>query len=164
LDGHGQSYASRSFSASFSFREEFMPKRSASAEWKGGLKGGNGTMNVTRANFQTPYSFPSRFEEGQGMSPEDLIAAAHAGCFSMAFSAALEKAGFTPESVQTTAHVTIEPVNGAPTIHRIDLETVARVPNIDEAEFQKQAEEAKANCPVSRLYKGADIRLNAKLV
>lgn len=140
-----------------------MPKRSASAEWKGGLKGGNGTMNVTRANFQTPYSFPSRFEEGQGMSPEDLIAAAHAGCFSMAFSAGLEKAGFTPESVQTTATVTLEPVNGAPTIHRIDLETVARVPNIDETEFQKQAEEAKANCPVSRLYKGADIRLTAKL-
>ena len=140
-----------------------MPKRSASAEWKGGLKGGNGTMNVTRANFQTPYTFPSRFEEGQGMSPEDLIAAAHAGCFSMAFSAGLEKAGFTPESVQTTATVTLEPVNGAPTIHRIDLETVARVPNIDEAEFQKQAEDAKANCPVSRLYKGAEIKLNAKL-
>jgi lipoyl-dependent peroxiredoxin len=140
-----------------------MPKRSASAEWKGGLKGGNGTMNVTRANVQTPYTFPSRFEEGQGMSPEDLIAAAHAGCFSMAFSAGLEKAGFTPESVQTTATVTLEPVNGAPTIHRIDLETVARVPNIDEAEFQKQAEDAKANCPVSRLYKGAEIKLNAKL-
>ena len=97
------------------------------------------------------------------MSPEDLIAAAHAGCFSMAFSAGLEKAGFTPESVQTTATVTLEPVNGAPTIHRIDLETVARVPNIDEAEFQKQAEDAKANCPVSRLYKGAEIKLNAKL-
>ena len=77
-----------------------MPKRSASAEWQGGLKGGKGTMNVTRANFETPYSFPSRFEEGQGMSPEDLIAAAHAGCFSMALSADFEKAGFTPESVR----------------------------------------------------------------
>ena len=140
-----------------------MPKRSASAEWKGGLKGGKGTMNVTRANFETPYSFPSRFEEGQGMSPEDLIAAAHAGCFSMAFSAGLEKAGFTPESVQTTATAHLDMIDGAPTIARIELDTTARVPNIDEAEFQKQAEQAKANCPVSRLYKGAEIKLTAKL-
>ena len=140
-----------------------MPKRSASAEWKGGLKGGTGTMNVTRAKFETPYSFPSRFEEGQGMSPEDLIAAAIAGCFSMAFSANLEKAGFVPESVRTTATATLEPVDGAPTIHRIDLETTARVPNIDESTFQQQAEQAKANCPVSRLYKGAEIRLTARL-
>ena len=140
-----------------------MPKRSASAEWKGGLKGGNGIMNVSRANFQTPYSFPSRFEEGQGMSPEDLIAAAHAGCFSMAFAAALEKAGFTPESVQTNATAHLDMVDGAPTIARIELDTTARVPNIDEATFQKQAEDAKANCPVSRLYKGAEIKLNAKL-
>jgi lipoyl-dependent peroxiredoxin len=140
-----------------------MPKRSADAEWKGGLKGGNGTMNVSRANFRAPYTFPSRFEEGEGLSPEDLIAAAHAGCFSMAFSADLEKAGFPPESVQTTATVTIEPVNGAPTIHRIELDTIARVPSINESEFQKLAEVAKANCPVSRLYKGAEIKLNAKL-
>lgn len=140
-----------------------MPKRSASAEWKGGLKGGKGTMNVSRANFETAYTFPSRFEEGQGMSPEDLIAAAHAGCFSMAFSADLEKAGFTPESVQTEATVTLEPVDGKPTIHRIDLATTARVPNIDDAEFQKIAEQSKANCPVSRLLTGAEIRLNAKL-
>jgi lipoyl-dependent peroxiredoxin len=140
-----------------------MPKRSASAEWKGGLKGGKGTMNVTRANFETPYSFPSRFEEGQGMSPEDLIAAAHAGCFSMAFSASLEKAGFTPESVRTTATVTLEPVDGAPTVTRIDLDTVARVPNISADEFQKQADAAKIGCPISRLLKAAEIRLNAKL-
>lgn len=140
-----------------------MPKRSASAEWKGGLRGGNGTMNVTRANFEMPYSFPSRFEEGQGMSPEDLIAAAHAGCFSMAFAGGLEKAGFPPESVRTTATATVEPVDGVPTISRIDLDTTARVPNISADEFQKQAEEAKANCPVSRLYKGAEIRVTAKL-
>jgi osmotically inducible protein OsmC len=140
-----------------------MPKRSASAEWKGGLKGGRGTINVTRANFEMPYSFPSRFEEGQGMSPEDLIAAAIAGCFSMQFSANLEKAGFVPESVRTSATATIEPKDGAPTIHRIDLETTARVPKIDESTFQKQAEDAKANCPVSRLYKGAEIRLTARL-
>src|SRR5687767_2884935 len=116
-----------------------MPKRSASAEWKGGLKGGSGTINVTRANFQTPYSFPSRFEEGQGMSPEDLIAAAHAGCFSMALSADLEKAGFTPESVRTTATVHLEPVDGKPTIARIDLDTTAHVPNLSAADFQKYA-------------------------
>ena len=140
-----------------------MPKRSASAEWRGGLKGGNGTMNVTRAKFEMPYTFPSRFEEGQGMSPEDLIAAAIAGCFSMAFSADLEKAGFVPESVRTTATAILEPVNGAPTIHRIELDTTARVPNIDESTFQQQAQQAKANCPVSRLYKGAEIRLTARL-
>ena len=140
-----------------------MPKRSASAEWQGGLKGGKGTMNVTRANIELPYSFPSRFEEGQGLSPEDLIAAAHAACFSMAFAGALEKAGFPPQSVRTTATATMEPVDGAPTIHRIDLETTARVPNISDEEFQKQAEQAKANCPVSRLYKGAEIRVTAKL-
>lgn len=140
-----------------------MPKRSASAEWKGGLKGGNGTMNVTRANFEMPYSFPSRFEEGQGLSPEDLIAAAHAACFSMAFSGNLEKAGHPPESVRTTATVTLEPVDGAPTVTRIDLETVARVPNIAPDEFQRQAEQAKSNCPISRLLKAAEIRLNAKL-
>jgi lipoyl-dependent peroxiredoxin len=140
-----------------------MPQRSASAEWKGGLKGGNGTMNVSRANFEMPYTFPSRFEEGQGMSPEDLIAAAHAGCFSMAFSADLEKAGFTPESVKTTAKVTIEPVDGKPTVSKIHLDSTARVPNIDDAEFQKYAEQAKQNCPISRLLKAAEISLTAKL-
>ena len=140
-----------------------MPKRSASAQWNGGLKDGKGTMNVTRANFEMPYSFPSRFEEAQGLSPEDLIAAAHAGCFSMAFSGNLEKAGYPPESVRTTATAYLEPVDGAPTIKRIDLETTARVPNIDEQTFQQQAEQAKQNCPVSRLYKGAEIRLTAKL-
>lgn len=98
------------------------------------------------------------------MSPEDLIAAAHAGCFSMAFAGALEKAGFAPESVQTTATATLEPVGGAPTISRIDLETTARVPNVSEEDFQKIAQDAKANCPVSRLYKGADIHVSAKLV
>ena len=140
-----------------------MPKRSASAEWNGGLKGGKGKINVTRANFETPYSFPSSFEEGQGMSPEDFIAAAIAGCFSMALSAGLEKAGYVPDSVKTTATAALEMVDGAPTINRIDLETTARVPKIDASTFQKQAEDAKANCPVSRLYKGAEIRLNARL-
>lgn len=140
-----------------------MPKRNASAVWHGGLKGGKGTLNVSRAGFEAPYSFPSRFEEGTGLSPEDLIAAAHAGCYSMAFSAGLEKAGFVPDRVETTATVTLEPVDGAPTISKILLETRGKVAGIDEATFQQQAEDAKKNCPVSRLYKGAEITLNARL-
>ncbi|HUP90389.1 MAG TPA: OsmC family protein [Longimicrobiales bacterium] len=140
-----------------------MAKRSASAVWQGGLKGGKGTMRMPRGNFEAPYSFPSRFEEGSGLSPEDLIAAAHAGCFSMAFSAALEKAGFTADNVETTANVELNTVDGSPTINKITLDCVAKVPNIDEATFQQQAADAKKNCPVSRLYKGAEITLNAKL-
>lgn len=140
-----------------------MPNRNASAVWHGGLKSGKGTLNVARAGFEAPYSFSSRFEEGSGLSPEDLVAAAHAGCYSMAFSAGLEKAGFTPDRVETTANVTLETVNGAPTISKIVLETVAHVPGIDEQAFQQQAEEAKKNCPVSRLYQGAEITLTARL-
>ena len=140
-----------------------MSQRSASARWQGGLKSGTGSMNIPRGNIDVPYSFASRFEEGSGLSPEDLIAGAHAGCFSMAFSADLEKAGFTPENVATTATVTLEPVDGAPTVSRIHLETVARVPNIDDAEFQKHAENAKKNCPISRLLKAAEITVTARL-
>jgi osmotically inducible protein OsmC len=120
-------------------------------------------MKVPRGGIDAPYSFPSRFEEGSGMSPEDLIAGAHAGCFSMAFAATLEKAGLAPEKVETTATVTLEPVDGAPTIHTIHLETSAKVPGVSEADFQKHAEDAKRNCPVSRLYKGAEITLSARL-
>jgi osmotically inducible protein OsmC len=140
-----------------------MPKRDANAVWYGGLKAGKGTLNVARAGFEAPYSFASRFEEGAGLSPEDLIAAAHAGCYSMAFSAGLEKAGFTPDRVETSATVTLEFIDGAPTISRILLDTHAHVPGIDDATFQQQAEDAKKNCPVSRLYEGAEITLNAKL-
>lgn len=140
-----------------------MPKRTANAVWNGGLKSGNGTLKMPRGNFEAPYSFPSRFEEGSGLSPEDLIASAHAACFSMAFAADLEKAGFAPTSVETTATVNLEPVDGAPTINKIHLETNARVPNIDESLFQQHAEQAKKNCPVSRLYKGAEISVTAKL-
>ena len=140
-----------------------MPKRTASAVWNGGLKGGNGTMKSERAGIDGPYSFPSRFEEGDGMSPEDLIAAAHAGCFSMAFAATLEKNGFNPTSVETTAEVTLEPVDGAPTISKIHLTSNARVPGIDEAKFHELAADAKQNCPVSRLYKGAEISVAATL-
>ncbi|MGQ0813804.1 MAG: OsmC family protein [Gemmatimonadota bacterium] len=140
-----------------------MAKRTAGAVWQGGLKGGKGTMKMPRANFEAPYTFASRFEEGSGLSPEDMIAAAHAACFSMAFAGALEKAGFPPDSVHTTAAVSVETVAGAPTINRINLDTAAKVPNIDEPAFQKHAEDAKKNCPVSRLYKGAEITLTARL-
>lgn len=140
-----------------------MPKRTANAVWNGGLKSGNGSLKMPRGNFEAPYSFSSRFEEGSGLSPEDLIAAAHAACFSMAFAADLEKAGFVPNSVETTATVNLEPVDGAPTINKIHLETTARVPNLDESAFQQHAEQAKKNCPVSRLYKGAEISVTAKL-
>lgn len=140
-----------------------MPKRTATAEWQGVLKSGQGTMKIPRGNIEVPYSFPSRFEEGSGLSPEDLIGGAHAGCFSMAFAAVLEKAGFAPASIETTATVNLEPVDGAPTINKIHLATVGRVPNIDEAAFRQHAEDAKKNCPVSRLLTGAEITVEAKL-
>ena len=98
------------------------------------------------------------------MSPEDLLAGAHAACFSMAFAATLEKAGLKPEQVETTATATLEPVDGAPTISRIRLDTRARVPGIDNDAFQKHALDAKTNCPVSRLFKGAEISVNATLL
>ena len=138
-----------------------MPKRTARAVWNGGLKGGSGTLNSERGGINAPYSFPSRFEEGPGLSPEDLIAAAHAGCFSMAFAATLEKSGFTPESVETSAVVTLEPVNDAPTISKIHLTTRVKVDGVDDAQFQELAQTAKKNCPVSRLYAGAEITLEA---
>lgn len=140
-----------------------MSERNASALWQGGLKDGTGSMKIPRGNIETPYSFQSRFEEGSGLSPEDLIAAAHAGCFSMAFSGDLEKAGYKPERIETRARVSLEMVNGAPTINKIRLDTVARVPGVDEATFQKHAEAAKTNCPVSRLYQGAEITVKARL-
>lgn len=140
-----------------------MSKRTAGAIWRGGLKGGSGTFDVPRGNIRGDYTFASRFEEGAGLSPEDLIAAAHAACFSMAFSAGLEKAGFVPTSVQTHATVNLEPVDGAPTINRIHLETVGNVPGIDDATFQAQADDAARNCPVSRLLKAAEITVSARL-
>jgi osmotically inducible protein OsmC len=120
-------------------------------------------MKAARGGIDSPYSFASRFEEGSGMSPEDLIAAAHAGCFSMAFAATLEKNGFAPESIETSAEVTLETVNGAPTISKIHLTSHGKVPGIDQAAFHTHAEDAKKNCPVSRLLTGAEISLTATL-
>ncbi|MFN8657079.1 MAG: OsmC family protein [Candidatus Obscuribacterales bacterium] len=140
-----------------------MTERTAKAEWKGNLKEGQGTVKLGSGAFEGQYSFPSRFESGKGTNPEELIAAAHAGCFSMAFSAGLGKAGFTPTSIQTTAHVHLEKVGEGFEITRIDLETEGDVPNIDDATFQKEAENAKKGCPVSKALAGTKIELKANL-
>jgi osmotically inducible protein OsmC len=139
-----------------------MPAR-ASAEWKGDLPTGSGTFNAGDT-ISGGYTFKSRFEDGPGSNPEQLIAAAHAACFSMALSNMLAKAGYPPDSVHTDATVTLRPVDGVPTIARIDLVTVGRVPGIDEAAFTEHAEAAKAGCPVSRALAGVpEITLVASL-
>src|SRR5436190_13515043 len=114
-----------------------MAKRTANAVWEGNLRQGKGRVKLGSGAFEGQYSFSSRFEEGPGTNPEELIAAAHAGCFSMALSADIEKAGYKPESVSTVAKVRLEPVNGAATINRIELVTTAKVAGIDNAAFQK---------------------------
>jgi osmotically inducible protein OsmC len=120
-------------------------------------------MRLGGGAFEGPYSFVSRFEDGAGTNPEELIAAAHAGCFSMALSAALGKAGHDPTSVETTAAVDLEKGDAGFSIARITLTTNAVVPGIDDAQFQQIAADAKANCPVSRALAGVDIVLNATL-
>jgi osmotically inducible protein OsmC len=138
-------------------------KRTASAVWLGNLKQGNGTVSTGNgALTNTPYSFSSRFENGAGTNPEELIAAAHAGCFTMATSASLGKAGFNPERLSTEATLNLEQVQGAWTITSIRLELRGRVPGISQEKFSEIAADAKANCPVSRVLK-ADITLDAKL-
>ena len=141
-----------------------MPRRKAEARWDGSLTEGNGTMRLATGTYDGPYSFQSRFEEGDGTNPEELIAGAHAGCFSMALAAGLGRAGFEPKRVHTTAKVHLEKVEGGFAIDRIDLNTEAAVPGIDEATFQQQAESAKANCPVSKALSAVKINLTAKLV
>lgn len=139
-----------------------MAIRKASALWKGNLPDGSGVMRTGWG--EGAYSFKSRFEEGEGTNPEELIGAAHAGCFSMAFANKLATAGFTPNSVETTANVHLEKTDAGMTVTRIDLVTEADVPGIDEGEFNKIAEDAKATCPISRLLSpGAEITLNATL-
>jgi osmotically inducible protein OsmC len=142
-----------------------MPKRTASARWEGSLQDGNGTMRMASGAYEGPYSFQSRFEEGDGTNPEELIAAAHAGCFSMAFSGGLGAAGHEPESVETEAIVHIETADPGFAITRIELRTRAKVPGIDPEEFQRQAEAAKEGCPVSKALGGVDsIEVEAELV
>jgi len=139
-------------------------KRKASAEWKGGLKGGNGTMSTDSGIFRnTRYSFTTRFEDEPGTNPEELIAAAHAGCFSMAFSAQLEKAGFTAERVSTEATLTFEKTEAGFTITSIHLDVSAKVPGADQKAFKAAANDAKTGCPVSRVL-NTTITMDAKLV
>jgi lipoyl-dependent peroxiredoxin len=140
-----------------------MPARTASARWQGGLRDGNGTMRLGSGAFEGQYSFSSRFEEGTGTNPEELIGAAHAGCFSMALAGGLERAGFPATSVETNARVHLVPGDGGFRIGRVDLTTTADVPGIDPAAFQEAAESAKANCPVSKALAGVDIQLDASL-
>jgi osmotically inducible protein OsmC len=141
-----------------------MPTRSAEATWEGNLKEGKGSMKFAGGGYEGPYSFASRFESGKGTNPEELIAAAHAGCFSMALSHALAQAGFTPKRVHTTARVHLEKTADGFGIPRIDLVTEAEVPGISADAFRQQAEQAKQNCPVSKLLKAAQITLDARLV
>ena len=142
-----------------------MPKRKAEARWDGSLETGQGTMRMASGAYEGPYSFQSRFEEGEGTNPEELIAAAHAGCFSMAFSGELGRAGHDPESVETNATVHLEKSDEGFTITRIELDTRARVPGIDDSDFQRIAEAAKAGCPVSRaLGAVGSIEVKAELV
>jgi osmotically inducible protein OsmC len=142
-----------------------MPKRTAEARWDGSLQEGNGTMRMASGAYEGPYSFQSRFEEGEGTNPEELIAAAHAGCFSMALSADLGRAGYDAESVETTATVHLDKLDEGFGITRIVLDTRARVPGVDEDEFQRVAEGAKKGCPVSQALAAVEtIEVNAELV
>jgi osmotically inducible protein OsmC len=140
-----------------------MPARTATARWEGGLQQGKGTMRLGSGAFEGQYSFSSRFEEGTGTNPEELIGAAHAGCFSMALSAGLERAGNAPTSVETSARVHLERAESGFRISRIELDCTADVPGIDDAVFRAQAEAAKKNCPVSQALTGVDIELDARL-
>lgn len=138
-------------------------KRNASAQWNGGLKDGKGSISTASGALQnTQYSFGTRFEDGVGTNPEELIAAAHAGCFSMALSAQLTNAGTPPESIETTATVTMEKLEAGFTVTGVHLDVTARVPGIDQAAFDTAAGNAKAGCPISRLL-NATITMDAKL-
>jgi len=141
-----------------------MPVRTSEAEWKGNLLQGQGTMKLGSGAFEGKYSFPSRFESGQGTNPEELIGAAHAGCYSMALSFILGNAGFNPTRVHTTARVHLEKVGEGFSITKIELETEAQIPGIDDKTFQGHAEAAKKGCPVSKALTGTTITLKAKLV
>jgi osmotically inducible protein OsmC len=141
-----------------------MKESKASAVWEGDLPHGKGTMKLPNWGQEGPYTFASRFQEGKGTSPEELIGAAHAGCFSMAFSNGLAKAGFTPTSVTTEARVILDQVEGGFGITKIYLDTEAVVPGIEEQQFQELAAAAKQGCPVSKALAAVDIQLNAKLV
>ena len=138
--------------------------RNASAVWHGGLKDGGGTLTTqSHVLNNTQYSFHTRFEDGAGTNPEELVAAAHAGCFTMALSSQLTSANHPPSTIETTATVTLETTDSGPTITKIHLSTHATVPGIEKDKFDELAKKAKEGCPVSRLFKGAEITLDASL-
>jgi len=141
-----------------------MAMRKAEAEWTGNLREGKGTVKLGSGAFQGQYSFASRFESGTGTNPEELIGAAHAGCFSMALSAGLTKAGHNPKRIHTVANVHLEKVGEGFEITRIELVTEAEVPGLDAKAFLEQAEGAKKGCPVSKALAGTKIELRAKLL
>lgn len=141
-----------------------MAERIAKAVWNGSLKEGSGKVKLGSGAFEGSYSFSSRFENGKGTNPEELVGAAHAGCFSMALASGLGKAGYNPRIVNTVARVKFEKVGEGFKITSIELNTEAEVPEIDEQKFLEVAENAKTNCPVSQALKGTEIRLKAKLV
>lgn len=140
-----------------------MPTRKAHARWEGSLKEGRGQVDFGNGLFKGAYSFASRFEDGKGTNPEELLGAAHAGCFAMALSLILGKAGFTPDYVDATAHVTVSPQDGGFKITKSHLVCEARVPGIGQAAFMQHANAAKAGCPVSQALSGTEITLDAKL-
>ena len=142
-----------------------MPTRKAEAEWEGNLAEGSGRLKVGSGAFEGPYSFKSRFEEGQAATnPEELLGAAHAGCFTMALTAGLSRAGIKPKRIHTEARVKLEKVGEAFTITQIELETEAEVPDVDDATFQKYALDAKQNCPLSKALAATQINMTAKLL
>lgn len=138
-----------------------MAIRNASAIWNGTLKEGAGTMKLGSGAFEGAFSHASRFADGTGTNPEELIGAAHAGCFSMFLSALLTKAGYTPTQIRTSAKVHL---GDGPTITLIELETEAEVPNIEEGVFQETVSAAKQNCPISKALSSVELNVNAKLV
>jgi len=140
-----------------------MPTRNADATWNGSLKDGKGSFKTGSGAIDGAYSFSSRFEDGSGTNPEELIAAAHAGCYSMALANELGKAGHVPDSVETTAKVHLKQEGDGFVIPKIDLVTKASVEGLDDSEFQKIAEATKAACPVSKVLAGAEISLDATL-
>ncbi len=140
-----------------------MPTRTAHAEWNGPIDSGQGTMSFGSGAYEGPYSFESRMQNGTGTNPEELIGAAHAGCYSMALSGVLNADGHTPESISTDAAVTFEQQGEGWAITGIELTTKGRVPGMDEDAFRQAAEAAKENCPVSVALKATPITLNASL-
>ena len=141
-----------------------MPKRTAEAHWEGSLLEGTGTLKLGSGAFEGQYSYSSRFEDGAGTNPEELLGAAHAGCFTMALAAALSRAETPPTSIDTSARVYLERVESGYIISKIQLRTSARVPEIGEEDFLRLADEAKRNCPVSRALTGTQITLDAALL